>query len=187
MLIITLAAAPTGGRLSQQRRDVQVAGGVDVAPAGQGLRDRHELEARLDAQQRDLRCVARRCLEGRRAGGALRVRVAGHLHRRGELPVRRGILVREGEEPVGERQPGLVRPGVQVGVLDVLRATHRQRRHHRHQRGAETGGDRRGAPATRHRRCRAELADERVEAQVAKTGRGDRVHAADCTVAARVR
>ena len=53
-------------------------------------------------------------------GPLARVRVAGHLHRRGELPVRRGILVREGQEPIGERQAGLVRPGVQIRVLDVF-------------------------------------------------------------------
>ena len=176
MLIITLAAAPRAAASASSAATFRSLAALTLLrPASASATD-DELEARLDAQQRDLGCVARRRLQRGRASGALGVRVAGHLHRAANSAVRRGVLVREGEEPIGEGQAGLVRPGVQVRVLDVLRATHRERRDHRHQRGAQAGGDGRGAAATRHRRGRAELADERVEAQVAKSDRRRRLH-----------
>ena len=116
-LISTLARRATSRRLGEQCRDIEVAGGVDVAPAGQCLGDRDEFEAGLDAGHRDFRGVARGDLQGRRAGRALRVRLARQLHRGRELAEGGGVLVGEVEESIGEGEPRRVRPGVQVRVL----------------------------------------------------------------------
>ncbi len=50
------------------------------------------------------------------------VGLARHLHRGTEPGVGLGVLVGEGQEPIREREAGLGRPGVEVGVLGVLRA-----------------------------------------------------------------
>ncbi len=62
--------------------------------------------------------------------------------------VGRRVLVGQGQESVRQVGAGRGGPGVQVGMLGVLRATHRQRRDHRHEGRREAGRDGRGAAAT---------------------------------------
>ena len=73
-----------GSRLAEERGDVEIARGVDVAPAGQRLGGGDQLDAGLDAAERDLGGDARGRLERRRPDRLLVVGVAGHLHRGAE-------------------------------------------------------------------------------------------------------
>ena len=173
------------GRLAEERGDVEVARGVDVAPAGQRLRRGDQVDAGLDAEERDLAGVAGGGLERVSPGRALFVRVARQLHGRGVARVRGRIVVGEREELIRQRTARLVGPGQEVGVLRVPRATHRERGDHRDERRAEARRHRRGAAPAWHRRGRAEFGDEPVEGQVAES-RDGWLHRTDCTVATRV-
>ena len=62
-------------------------------------------------------------------------------------------------------------------MLLVLRAILGERRHHRHEPGAQGGGDGRGTAAPRHRSGRGKLRHEPVEGQVTEARRFGGVHA----------
>ena len=144
-----------GGGLAEERGDVEVARGVDVAPAGERLGGARPGRRRPRRRRAGPRLASRAAALSASARAALLlVRVARQLHRGAEAGVRGGILVGKGEELVRQRTAPVVGPGQEVGVLLVLRASHRQRGDHRDQRGTETRRDRRGAPPTRDRRVR---------------------------------
>ena len=91
-----------GSRLAEQGRDEDIAGGVDVAPAGQRLRGRDDVPARLEAEHRGLGGGARRGLERDGPGLAFRVGLARQLPGGREPAVRRGVLVGQLEQPFRE-------------------------------------------------------------------------------------
>ena len=155
-------------RLAEERRDVEVARRVPVAPPGQCLGGRHHLEARLDARQRDLG----RATGGRRHRHVPRRDLVGRLpwllHRRRECGVRGRVIVGEVEEPGGESPARFARRGVERGVLRVFGAALGERRDHRDEGCRETPCDRRRAAATRHRIRGRQPLDEAGEGQVAE-------------------
>jgi hypothetical protein len=124
-------------RLAQERRDVEVARCVHVAAAGKRFGGGYEIDTRLNAAQRDLRCVPSRGSQRSGPGIALLVGVARELHGGREPPVGRGVVVGESQEALREGGPGRVRPGMELGVLGVLRPAHRQGGDHRDQAGAQ--------------------------------------------------
>ena len=136
-----------GGGLGEQGRHVEVARGVGVAAAGERLGDADELQARLDAGERDLggvRAAARMAVL--RAAISASV-VLGQLQRRREPGVGRGVLVGERQEPVRQlvaasRSPRRAAPRARRTWAD--RSTARR----------PSGRGWRRAPPRRPRRCR---------------------------------
>ena len=179
-LIRTLAAAPAGRGLGEERRDREVARGVDVAPAGERLGDLRRARGRPRRRPAGpRRRLARRPPGARSSGRPSRSSVSrGQLHRRREAGVGRGVVVGERQEAVDERGPGGVGPGEEVGVLRVPRPAVGQGRDHRDEPGPEAGRDRRGAAAAGHGLGRGEALDEAVERQVAEAVRAGGRHRA---------
>ena len=134
-LIRTLAAAPRAAASPRSAATLRSLDGVDVAPPGQRLRDRDELDAGLDAAERHLGRRRARPSGAPPFGLAVLVLgVPGQLHRRGEPGVgRRSPRRRAPGTGPPARCPDLVRPGEEVGVLGVLRAALGQGGDHRHE------------------------------------------------------
>ena len=167
-LIDHVGGGSPGGSLGKQGSDVEVARGVLVAPAGQGLGDAGQLQARLDAGERHFRRVAGGGPKGGPPGVGLRVRRLGQLQCGGEVRERRRVLVGQGEEPTGELIAPLERPRQEILVLGELGSPDRQRRDHPHEARAERRRDRRRAATAGHRLGRSEANDEVAERHVAE-------------------
>ena len=71
----------------------------------------------------------------------------GQLQRGREPGVGGRILVGQRQEPIREGRGTMAGPGQEIGMLGVLRASLGQRGDHRHEAGAQTGRDGRGAAA----------------------------------------
>ena len=164
---------PSGRRLGQQGRHVQVARRVDVAASGQRLGRRHELEARLDAQERDLGRVARGRGQGascaRPAGRPCRAAASSRSRTSAKAAASSSASVRNRSARV--RPVSLPRPAgpraarTSAGPWTASRPSPR--------------GPRRGWPRPpRHCRRpgpgpRRQLLDEAVEGQIAEAAGGD--------------
>ena len=157
---------PARRGLTEEGGHVQVARRVDVAATGERLCGADELEACLDARQRDLGRGTRRRPHLHRPRRALRVRFLGELERGREPGIRRRVLIGQLQEPTVQAATGRGGPGVQFRVLRIARASFGQRRDHRDKRRAETGGDRRCAATAGDGLGRGEAIDEGAQGQV---------------------
>ena len=173
------------GRLAEQRRDVQVARRVDVAPPGERLRAARRARGRpRRSRERHLGGVACRRLQRRRAGRLLVVRVAwaASSPRRSRRRPRRPRRPGRGSGPRRRWPPSIARSwsaacSAYFGRPCDSAATIATSA------GAERRRDGRGAAAARHGLRRGEAVDERAERQVAEPDRRCRASArADCRV-----
>ena len=152
--------------ITEESSHVQVARRVDVAATGERLCGADELEARLDARQRDLGRGTRRRSHLHRPRRALRIGFLGELERGREPGIGRRVLIGQLQETTVQAKTGRSGPGVQLRVLRVAWASFGQRRDHRDKRRAETGGDRRCAATAGDGLGRGEAIDEGAQGQV---------------------
>ena len=156
------------GRDGQQGGNLEVRARVAVAAAGQRLRVRDDLGARLDGAERGLGRGPRGLADRRRADLALVLGLARELHRGAVRRVRGRVLVRQLEAAVHEPAGDGDRLGVERGVLRVLGPVLRQRGDHRHEARCEAGRDRRGAAPAGDGLCGRQPVHEGGDRQVAE-------------------